>query len=757
MRMFTAGTGSAETITVNGSLPSYISQVAGATSTLNGFQLATSNTFSITGSGGLYVSIPLMDRNNGQGSAALIQTGSGLLVLSASGNYSGGTVVNGGTLQLGNNAALGANTGDLTVNTGGLLDLHGFSPIEGQLGGGGLVDNLISTASTLTVNYDNDTSTFSGTIQNSSGIVSLVKAGTGALYLTGTNTYSGTTTVSGGMLQFVKPSALYSGSSASWTAANITAGSAATLAVNVDGNGGFTPGQAGILFAGLTGSNSGLLNGAAFGIDTTNATAPVVFSAQLQDSAAGSVGLTKFGAGTLQVTNASNSYTGPTTVVNGQLMLLGANTDLTAPGLVTVTNSTSGGMSILSLLKPNVLGSGGDVSALAPISLNSTNGGTVILEVGAQLDPTGANSLSYVLVQAVSAGQTLSGGQLSLGSSGNTADVVGFSASSANYAQRTVGLYTSTNLTTLQTLQFGANLPGKLVLGSPTANGTLVLENPIDLYSASAGTSVQLSAIRGMASQTPEGEYAGPISNSSSAAVSVTYGGSGSLGGLIFTSSASSFNASSLQLAGGGLFLGAADYASATQTGPLGSGTSALIIGTAATPSGANLAFMTYGPNSRIIGSNASGLFTDRNIIVNAVPGSGSVVLGGLTDDYTAMGGSVQLNGPATFYAAQSGRVDFTGPISGSGAVQIGGVGGVNSVYVEGAGTTGIQLGANGTIAFTTSNNLTGSTTINSGRLLVNGSLYASSPASTITISGRDPGRHEHDRWTGHDGPEHDA
>ena len=54
---------------------------------------------------------------------------------------------------------------------------------------------------------------------------------------------------------------------------------------------------------------------------------------------------------------------------------------------------------------------------------------------------------------------------------------------------------------------------------------------------------------------------------------------------------------------------------------------------------------------------------------------------------------------------------------------------------MEGAGTTGIQSGANGTIAFTTSNNLTGSTTINSGRLLVNGSLYALSPASTITIS----------------------
>ncbi len=141
---------------------------------------------------------------------------------------------------------------------------------------------------------------------------------------------------------------------------------------------------------------------------------------------------------------------------------------------------------------------------------------------------------------------------------------------------------------------------------------------------------------------------------------------------------------------------------------------------------------MTYGPNSRIIGSNPSGLFTDRNIIVNAVPGNGSVVLGGFTDDYTAMSGSVQLNGPATFYAAQAGRVDFTGPISGSGGVQIGAS---SPVYVEGAGTTGIQLGANGTIAFTVANSYSGATTVASGRFLVNGSLYASSPASMVTVS----------------------
>ena len=175
----------------------------------------------------------------------------------------------------------------------------------------------------------------------------------------------------------------------------------------------------------------------------------------------------------------------------------------------------------------------------------------------------------------VPAGQIPTAGQISLGSSGNTADVVGFSASSTYNAPRTVALYTSSLLTTLQTLQRGTYIPGNLVLGSPTANTTLILENPIDLFSASAGTSVLFSSIRGAASPLPEGEYAGAIGNSSMAAVNVTFGGSG---GLIFASSTSSFNAASLQLAGGGLFIGAADFANG-QTGSLGSGTSALVIG----------------------------------------------------------------------------------------------------------------------------------------------------------------------------------
>ena len=375
----------------------------------------------------------------------------------------------------------------MTVNTGGLLDLHGFSPIEGQLGGGGVVDDLdFHGFHADGQQRQRHRAPSPGRFKTRSGSVSLVKAGTGAV----PDRYQHLLRHDHGQRRHaaVRHSPLPSTAAAR----ELDRGQHHRRLPGHAGRQrgrqrGFTVSQAGTLFANLTGSNSGLLAGSAFGIDTSNATAPVVFSTLVQDSAAGSVGLTKLGAGTLQVTNASNSYTGPTTVVNGQLMLFGANTDSTAPGLVTVSNSTSGGLSILSLLNPNVLGSGGANSVLAPISLNSTGGGTAILEIGATLDPTAANSFSYV-GSAVPAGQIPTAGQISLGASGNTADVVGFSASSANYAQRTVGLYTSSNLTTLQTLQCGTYIPGKLVLGSPTANGTLILENPIDLYSASAGT-----------------------------------------------------------------------------------------------------------------------------------------------------------------------------------------------------------------------------------------------------------------------------
>ena len=110
------------------------------------------------------------------------------------------TTVSAGVLQLGNNAALGSTNGNLAVN-GGLLDLHGFNVGTAAFSGSATVDNLAtSSTSTLTVGNGNATATYSGTILSSSGVVSLVKSGTGALTLTGNNFYTGTTTVNGGLL-----------------------------------------------------------------------------------------------------------------------------------------------------------------------------------------------------------------------------------------------------------------------------------------------------------------------------------------------------------------------------------------------------------------------------------------------------------------------------------------------------------------------------------------------------------------------------
>jgi autotransporter-associated beta strand protein len=127
--------------------------------------------------------------DNGGDAGVLEKVGAGTLVLTNTANdYTGGTVVSAGTLEISSDSALGASSGGLTLSGGALATTADMSSARSVLlgAGNGVVDTAAATELTL-----------SGVV---SGTGSLTKTGAGVLTVTGTNTYTGGTTVSVGTL-----------------------------------------------------------------------------------------------------------------------------------------------------------------------------------------------------------------------------------------------------------------------------------------------------------------------------------------------------------------------------------------------------------------------------------------------------------------------------------------------------------------------------------------------------------------------------
>jgi fibronectin-binding autotransporter adhesin len=125
---------------------------------------------------------------------ALTKSGAGTWVLSGANTYSGATTVSAGTLMAG-----AANTfpsvSAVSVSSGAILDLFGFSQVIGSLAGAG---NVSLGGGKLTAGGSNGSTAHSGVISGAGG--SLTKTGSGMLTLIGINTYTGGTTVSAGIL-----------------------------------------------------------------------------------------------------------------------------------------------------------------------------------------------------------------------------------------------------------------------------------------------------------------------------------------------------------------------------------------------------------------------------------------------------------------------------------------------------------------------------------------------------------------------------
>jgi autotransporter-associated beta strand protein len=176
----------------------------------------------------------------------LTKSGTGTVVLNGANTYSGDTTISSGTVVLGNSAAIpsGAGKGNLSVSS--ILDLDGKTIAINGLSGSGLISNGVAGPVTLTIGSTNAGGTFTGTIIDGAGNLSLLKVGTNTLVLSGANTFSGNTTIDDGTL--VVSNAALASASVAVGAGGILAGSGA-IPGTVDLNGTISPGASPGTFA----------------------------------------------------------------------------------------------------------------------------------------------------------------------------------------------------------------------------------------------------------------------------------------------------------------------------------------------------------------------------------------------------------------------------------------------------------------------------------------------------------------------------
>lgn len=157
------------------------------------------------------------------GSTAFTKNGTGSLSLLTANTFTGGTVINAGTLSIANDNALGAASGSVTL-AGGTL----------QLG------NTVSSARSLTLNANSSISVLGSASALWSGILSgsggLTKADAGVLTLSGANIYTGPTVVSGGTLDVTTGGSINDAGTAN--VGQLTVGNVASIAGRLSISGG---------------------------------------------------------------------------------------------------------------------------------------------------------------------------------------------------------------------------------------------------------------------------------------------------------------------------------------------------------------------------------------------------------------------------------------------------------------------------------------------------------------------------------------
>ena len=364
----------------------------------------------------------------------LTKAGAGSMILAGANTYTGPTIINEGTLQVGNNGTSGSLSASSPITTNGTLAFHRTNPI--------------------TQGTD-----FSNVISGTGGVTQL---GSGSLILTAANTFTGPTIVNAGTLQIGNAGATgsLSPSSAITTNGTLVFNRTNTVTQGVDfgtigGTGGVTHSQAlGTLilnapntYAGNTSVGAGVVNiQNATALGTTAGGTTVANGAVLQIQGGISVGaetLTLNGTG-ISSTGAFRSISGLNTF-GGLITLASAGRIATDSGTLTLTNpGTIGGAFNLTVggsgntVIQSVIGTGSgtftkDNTGTVTLSGANSYAGTTTINAGGALNIQNATALGTTAAgtTVVSGGALQMQGGISVGSEALGLSGTGVSATGA--------------------------------------------------------------------------------------------------------------------------------------------------------------------------------------------------------------------------------------------------------------------------------------------------------------------------------------